>query len=103
MIMIDDSKSIENMNFTLKSVMSTSMAEKAKNRSLEAKPIKKLFEDAKIANDSKQTVLRTIRSHIDDSLLCQCVCDLDVSSADLLEAIKFIAETKRLGYKPTQP
>ena len=102
-VMIDDTKSIENLNFTIKSVKAKNSAESAKTRALGALPIKKLVEDAENAEENKQTVLRTIKSPIDDQLLCQCVCDLNVSSADLLEAIKFIAETKRLGFRPTQP
>ena len=102
-VMIDDTKSIENLNFTIKSVKAKNSAESAKTRALGALPIKKLVEDAEKAEENKQTVLRTIKSPIDDTLLCQCVCDLNVSSADLLEAIKFIAETKRLGFRPTQP
>ena len=53
--------------------------------------------------ENRKTTIRTIKSPDENStkILCQCMCDLDVTREELLEAVQHIVETKRTRQRTT--
>ena len=51
---------------------------------------------------SRKTTLRTIKAPFNEThTLCQCMCDLEVSSEELLEAVEYIVNMKKMGLETT--
>ena len=50
-----------------------------------------------------KTRIRTIKSPNENEtkILCQCMCDLDVTREELLEAVQHIVDTKRTRQRTT--
>ncbi len=92
-VFIDDTKDISNLNITLTSLKAVKLAEVAqekKNKAINAVASK--------MSEKRKTTLRTIKAPLNDTrILCQCMCDLEVSSEDLLEALEFIVNMKKMG------
>ena len=95
-IEIDDSKSIESINITLSS--------DRKYRFYKAQHEKQIKDASSTASKStkliknKSTALRTISDPANDTqILCQCLCDLNVTREELLEAVQHIINKSASG------
>ena len=60
------------------------------------KKVKAIQSVADKAIEKRKTTLRTIKSPLNESrTLCQCMCDLEVTSQEMLEAMKYIVSNRR--------
>jgi len=98
-IFIDDTKSINALNITLKSVAAVNKAEAAQEKKVQA--VNKV---ATSMAEERQTTLRTLRSPTNESkVLCQCMCDLEVIPEDILAAAQEIIRKRQLPKSTTTP
>merc|ERR1711953_1630647 len=93
-IFIDDTKSINALNITLKSVAAVNKAEAAQEKKVQA--VNKV---ATSMAEERQTTLRTLRSPTNESkVLCQCMCDLEVIPEDILAVAQVHNHSRSLNH-----
>ena len=88
-VMIDDTKELELLNFTMKTVLTKQQAKpkKAKAAPPDPKPAK--------------SELKSLRQS-DGEDLCKCLCKMNVTEEEMLEALKIVVLNKKLEEEGTE-
>jgi hypothetical protein len=87
-VYVDDTKSLLNLNFTLSSIKAVKLA-----TDFNEKKVAAINAVADKMEEDRKTTLRIIKNPT-DRVLCKCMCDLSVTSEEMVEAMKFIVQER---------
>jgi len=98
-VFVDDSKIIENVNFTMSTAKTVKMAIAANE-----KKVKAINEATERAEGKQQVKLKFIEDE-NEEMLCKCLCGLNVTVDDVILALEYIKASRpiKLAITTTAP